>query len=106
MNSPEQSQLGKVASYADQYDPGLLFPLPRATQRAQLGITGQPVFVGADLWTAYELSWLNLRGKPQVALGRLVVPCESTHLVESNRSSCTSTVSTTAVLSPCRKYGT
>jgi 7-cyano-7-deazaguanine reductase len=41
------------------------------------------VFVGADLWTAYELSWLNLRGKPQIALGRLVVPCESTHLIES-----------------------
>ena len=83
MNSPEQSQLGKAANYADQYDPQLLFPLPRATQREQLGITGQPVFVGADLWTAYELSWLNMRGKPQVALGRLVVPCESTHLVES-----------------------
>ncbi len=83
MNSPEQSQLGKAASYADHYDPQLLFPLPRATQREQLGIAGQPVFVGADLWTAYELSWLNMRGKPQVALGRLVVPCESTHLVES-----------------------
>jgi 7-cyano-7-deazaguanine reductase len=83
MNTPEQSQLGKAASYADHYDPGLLFPLPRAKQREQLGISGQPVFVGADLWTAYELSWLNMRGKPQIALGRLVVPCESTHLIES-----------------------
>jgi 7-cyano-7-deazaguanine reductase len=83
MNAPEDSQLGKVASYADQYDAGLLYPLPRATQRLQIGITGTPVFVGADAWTAYELSWLNLRGKPQVALGRLVVPCESSHLVES-----------------------
>lgn len=83
MNSPEQSQLGKVASYADQYNPQLLYPLTRAAQREQIGVFAQPVFVGADLWTAYELSWLNLRGKPQVALGRLVVPCESTHLVES-----------------------
>ena len=83
MNSPEQSQLGKIASYADQYDAGLLYPLPRAAQRLQIGISAQPVFVGADSWTAYELSWLNMRGKPQVALGRLVVPCESTHLVES-----------------------
>jgi 7-cyano-7-deazaguanine reductase len=83
MNSPEQSLLGKIARYADQYDPTLLYPLPRAAQRAEIGVTDTPIFLGADLWTAYELSWLNLRGKPQVALGRLVVPCESTHLVES-----------------------
>jgi 7-cyano-7-deazaguanine reductase len=83
MNKPEDSQLGKSASYADQYDAGLLYPLPRAAQRSQIGVGEQPVFVGADLWTAYELSWLNQRGKPQVALGRFMVPCESTHLVES-----------------------
>ena len=83
MNSPEQSQLGKASSYADQYDAGLLYPLARASQRHEISISSQPVFVGADLWTAYELSWLNMRGKPQVALGRFVVPCESTHLVES-----------------------
>jgi len=83
MNSPDQSLLGKVVGYADQYDASLLYPLARAAQRAEIGITGQPVFLGADVWTAYELSWLNLRGKPQVAMGRLIVPCESTHLVES-----------------------
>jgi 7-cyano-7-deazaguanine reductase len=83
MNKPEDSQLGKSASYADQYDASLLYPLPRAAQRTQIGVGEQPVFVGADLWTAYELSWLNQRGKPQVALGRFMVPCESTHLVES-----------------------
>lgn len=83
MNKPEDSQLGKSASYADQYDAGLLYPLPRAAQRSLIGVGEQPVFVGADLWTAYELSWLNPRGKPQVALGRFMVPCESTHLAES-----------------------
>ncbi len=83
MNKPEDSQLGKAASYADQYDPSLLYPLPRAAQRSLIGVGDQPIFLGADLWTAYELSWLNARGKPQVALGRFVVPCESTHLVES-----------------------
>ena len=83
MNSPDQSLLGKVVGYADQYDASLLYPLARAAQRAEIGITSQPVFLGADVWTAYELSWLNLRGKPQVAMGRLIVPCESTHLVES-----------------------
>ena len=83
MNSPNQSLLGKTVGYADQYDASLLYPLPRAAQRAEIGISGQPVFLGADVWTAYELSWLNLRGKPQVAMGRFIVPCETTHLVES-----------------------
>ena len=83
MNSPDQSLLGKVVGYADQYDASLLYPLARAAQRAEIGINGQPVFLGADVWTAYELSWLNLRGKPQVAIGRFIVPCETTHLVES-----------------------
>mgnify|MGYP000170636015 CR=1 FL=1 len=73
MNSPEQSQLGKSSAYVDQYDAGLLFPIPRATKRAEIGVTGQPVFFGADLWTAFELSWLNTKGKPQVALAQLVV---------------------------------
>ena len=83
MNSPEASLLGKAATYADRYDAALLYPLARAAQRALIGVADRPVFLGADLWTAYELSWLNTRGKPQVALGRFMVPCESTHLVES-----------------------
>jgi len=82
-NRPEQSQLGKASVYVDHYDPSLLFPIPRAGGRAEIGITGTPRFFGADLWTAYELGWLNARGKPQVALAQLVVPCESTHIVES-----------------------
>ena len=83
MNTPETSLLGKVATYADLYDAALLYPLPRAAQREQIGVTDHSIFLGADLWTAYELSWLNARGKPQVALGRFTVPSESSHLVES-----------------------
>ncbi|NBS07932.1 MAG: NADPH-dependent 7-cyano-7-deazaguanine reductase QueF [Betaproteobacteria bacterium] len=83
MNIPEHSQLGKASTYVDQYSPDLLYPLSRSTQRQSIGVGDKPVFVGADLWTAYELSWLNLRGKPQIAMARMVVPCESTHLVES-----------------------
>jgi len=82
-NTPEHSQLGKAVAYIDQYDAGLLFPLPRATKRQEIGITGSLPFLGADLWTAFELSWLNSRGKPQVALAHITVPCESTHIVES-----------------------
>ena len=83
MNQPEQSQLGKASAYADQYDPSLLFPIPRATKRAEIGISGSPPFLGADLWTAFELSWLNERGKPQVALAHITVPCETPNIVES-----------------------
>lgn len=83
--SPEHSPLGKSSAYADQYDPSLLFPLPRQTNRTGLGIApGQALpFFGADLWTGYELSWLNLRGKPQVALLQAQIPCETPNLIES-----------------------
>ena len=77
------SALGKATDYVDQYDPGQLFAIPRAPQRAQIGISGQPRFFGADLWTAFELSWLNARGKPQLAIAHITVPCESTHIIES-----------------------
>ena len=83
MNTPEQSQLGKASSYTDQYDASLLFPIPRAEKRAELGISDTPPFFGADMWTLYELSWLNLRGKPQIALAHITLPCESPNIVES-----------------------
>ena len=83
MNTPEQSQLGKAATYIDQYDASLLFPIPRSGKRSDIGIAETPPFFGADMWTVYELSWLNLRGKPQVALAHITVPCESPNIVES-----------------------
>ena len=83
MNTPEQSQLGKTSAYIDQYDPTLLFPLPRLAKREEIGAGANTPFFGADLWTAYELSWLNLRGKPQVALVHFTIPCETPNLVES-----------------------
>ncbi len=83
MSTPEQSLLGKPAAYSDRYDPTLLFPIPRADKRAELGLSGQPPFFGADLWTVYELSWLTPRGRPQVAMAHVTVPCETPHIVES-----------------------
>ncbi|MEN9539888.1 MAG: hypothetical protein RLZZ126_2123 [Pseudomonadota bacterium] len=83
MNTPEQSALGKHSAYVDHYDAGLLFPIPRAPKRAEIGLTQTLPFGGADLWTAYELSWLNPRGKPQVALGSFIIPCETPHIIES-----------------------
>jgi 7-cyano-7-deazaguanine reductase len=83
MNSPEQSQLGKASAYADDYDASLLFPIARAGKREEIDVSAQAPFFGADMWTAYELSWLNLRGKPQVALAQVVVPCETPNIIES-----------------------
>ena len=82
-HQPEQSQLGKTSAYIDQYDASLLFPIARQTKRDELGIKATLPFMGADLWTAYELSWLNLRGKPQIALAHITVPCETPCIVES-----------------------
>ena len=86
MNTPEESQLGKSSAYVDQYDASLLFPIPRAGKRAEIGVgtDGRAMpFFGADLWTAFELSWLTPRGKPQVALAHITVPCETPNIVES-----------------------
>lgn len=83
MNHPENSQLGKPSAYIDQYDASLLFPIPRAGKRAEIGVAGAAPFFGADMWTAFELSWLNLRGKPQVALAHFTVPCETPNIIES-----------------------
>ncbi len=81
--APEQSPLGKASAYIDQYDASLLFPIPRAPKRAEIGLEGATPFFGADLWTAFELSWLNARGKPQVAIAHFTVPCETPNIVES-----------------------
>lgn len=83
MSTPQQSGLGQPTAYVDCYDPTLLFPIARAPQREELGIAENLPFVGADLWSAYELSWLNPKGKPQLALAHITVPCQSTHLIES-----------------------
>mgnify|MGYP003581723288 CR=1 FL=1 len=83
-NTPEQSQLGKNSAYVDQYDADLLFPIARVEKREEIGITSATLpFMGADLWTGFELSWLNLRGKPQVALLQVQIPCETPNIIES-----------------------
>ena len=75
--------LGHAVNYAKRYDPGLLFAIPRAANRTQLGIAANLPFHGVDLWNAYELSWLDLRGKPEVALAEFRIPATSPNIVES-----------------------
>lgn len=84
MNTPESSTLGQSVAFPSVYDAALLFPIPRAGQRAALGLADEALpFVGVDLWNAYELSWLDPRGKPQVALAEFRVPAASPQLIES-----------------------
>jgi 7-cyano-7-deazaguanine reductase len=82
-NTPEQSPLGKNSAYQTEYAPELLFPIPRVQKRDELGLTGTLPFFGVDIWNAYELSWLNMRGKPQVAIATFTVPADSPNIVES-----------------------
>jgi len=77
------SPLGHATTYADAYDPALLFAVERAPLRAELGIATALPFGGFDWWTAYELSWLDADGKPQVAVATFTVPADSPAIVES-----------------------
>jgi len=69
MSAPHDTGvLGRQVGYPSQYDADLLFAIPRAVGRASLGIDAQALpFIGADRWHAYELGWLDARGKPCVA---------------------------------------
>jgi 7-cyano-7-deazaguanine reductase len=78
-----KAPLGQRTRHADKYDASLLFTVPRAPQRAALGITGALPFTGVDAWTAYELTWLDPDGKPQVALASFEVPVDSPSIIES-----------------------
>jgi 7-cyano-7-deazaguanine reductase len=83
MHTPEHSPLGKAVVYADRYDAARLFPLPRAAHRVELGLDAVLPFHGVDVWNAYELSWLDARGKPCVAIAELRVPASSPCIIES-----------------------
>jgi len=80
--------LGKETQYVFTYDNSLIFPIARKGNRDRLNmpvkkVNGELPFFGQDVWTGYELSWLNLKGKPQVAIAEFVIPAESNNIVES-----------------------
>ncbi|TJZ73529.1 NADPH-dependent 7-cyano-7-deazaguanine reductase QueF [Chitiniphilus eburneus] len=83
MSDAQHSPLGKAVSYQMQYDPSLLFPIPRQGKRDEIGVKGALPFMGVDIWNGYELSWLNARGKPQVATAVFHIPADSPNIVES-----------------------
>ncbi|MEM1232129.1 MAG: NADPH-dependent 7-cyano-7-deazaguanine reductase QueF [Pseudomonadota bacterium] len=78
------SPLGKTTANVDVYTPSLLHPIPRAEGRERMGLPADlPAMRGEDQWTAYELSWLDVRGRPHNTAVRLTVPVGSPMIVES-----------------------
>ncbi|MBU2977843.1 NADPH-dependent 7-cyano-7-deazaguanine reductase QueF [Alteromonas sp. C1M14] len=81
---PSNLTLGKAVDYESTYKPSLLQSVPRSLGRDSLNIDGDTLpFQGTDIWTGYELSWLNPKGKPQVAILECRVPVTSPALIES-----------------------
>lgn len=79
----DDSLLGKSVAGSSHYDPGLLFPIPRSQGRNAIGLSAVLPFHGVDIWNAWELSWLDALGKPQVAVAEIRVPADSPNLIES-----------------------
>ena len=80
----EHSPLGKSSEYLSSYSPELLFPIPRATKWAELGLSASTLpYKGVDYWNCYELSWLTPSGKPVVAIGEFAIPADSPNIIES-----------------------
>src|SRR5688572_26535721 len=80
---PEQSELGKKSDYDPHYNPDKLFPIPRKAKRDEIGVPDELPFYGFDLWNHYEVSWLNEKGKPVVALAEITYDCETPNIIES-----------------------
>lgn len=90
MTNPHQSDnslnyltLGKDVEYKQYYAPELLQGVPRSINRKEINLTDELPFQGSDIWNGYELSWLNEKGKPQVAILQCQVPINSPNLIES-----------------------
>lgn len=75
--------LGRQTDYPDKYAPELLCPISRAKSREPMGLGAELPFSGADIWNAWELTWLTEKGQPVVATAELVVPADSPNIVES-----------------------
>lgn len=82
-NTVHDSELGRKSEYPQVYNPSLLLPIPREQNRTLIGLTHALPFYGFDIWQEYEISWLNLNGRPNVAIGQFIFSCASPNLIES-----------------------
>ena len=78
-----ENPLGHHTIYPKQYDPSLLFPIERTESRDKLSLSNDLPFRGSDRWTAYEVSWIDANGKPQVRVAEFILDSESPNIIES-----------------------
>lgn len=82
--SVSHTELGQKSQYDSTYNPARLYAIPRAAKRKEIGIiTKEPPFYGYDCWNHYEVSWLNEKGKPMVAIAEIFYDCSTPYLIES-----------------------
>lgn len=79
----KESPLGRSTAYVETYDRSLLYPIPRSLARDLINLSPPLPFLGGDLWNGYEVSWLNLKGKPEIAFLEMYFPATSPSIVES-----------------------
>ena len=79
----EKIPLGRTTAYPEQYSPGLLYAIARTGNREALGLGVDLPFHGTDIWNAWELTWLDSGGLPQVGTAEIRIPAESPNIIES-----------------------
>ncbi len=79
----DNAPLGQKSTYDACYNPDFLFPIPRISNRNDIDVPTPLPFKGFDIWNAFEISWLNNKGKPLIAIAECQIPCESPNIVES-----------------------
>ncbi len=82
-NNPSESTLGRGTDYPSRYAQEALYGIPRSQSREAMSIANPLPFQGADLWTAWDLTWLDNSGQPVVAVADITVPANSDNLIES-----------------------
>lgn len=81
---PQHSELGKSSDYDAHYNPGRLFAIPRQLKRDEIFLDSAHLpFYGYDCWNHYEVSCLNEKGKPMVAVVEMYYDCRSPNIIES-----------------------
>lgn len=80
----EGKVLGKQVEYPQKYAPEILVAVPRHFNREQYAISEDNLpFEGADVWHAYEFSFLTNKGLPVTGVLKIIYPSNSFAIVES-----------------------
>jgi 7-cyano-7-deazaguanine reductase len=79
----QKLKLGEKSDYNPHYQPDVLFSIPRKAKRDEIGVPDNLPFYGFDLWNHYEVSWLNEKGKPVVAMAEITYDCTTPNIIES-----------------------